>query len=164
MQRPIFMLVSGDGPRLDALCHDLSRRYEADYQVCVGSSAEAALTMLAVLAAARAEVALVIADEHLADLPAADFLARVHGLHPAAKRILLIDRGNWIGTHPVIAAMAVGKLDYHLYAPWFPAERNLHPAVSEFLAAWDKAREPARAAFRIIGPTHSPAPTGSART
>ena len=33
MQRPIFMLVSGDGPRLDALRHDLSRRYEADYQV-----------------------------------------------------------------------------------------------------------------------------------
>jgi hypothetical protein len=30
MQRPIFMLVSGDGLRLDALRHDLSRRYEAD--------------------------------------------------------------------------------------------------------------------------------------
>lgn len=76
MQRPIFMLVSGDGPRLDALRHDLSRRYEADYQVCVASSAAAALTMLAVLAGARAEVALVIADEHLADMPAVDFLAR----------------------------------------------------------------------------------------
>jgi len=48
------MLVSGDGLRLDALRHDLSRRYEADYQVCVGSSAAAALTMLAVLAGARA--------------------------------------------------------------------------------------------------------------
>ena len=53
MQRPIFMLVSGDGRRLDALRHDLSRRYEADYQVCVASSAAAALTMLAVLAGAR---------------------------------------------------------------------------------------------------------------
>ena len=156
MQRPVFMLVSGDGPRLDALRRDLSRRYEADYQVSVGSSAASALTMLAVLAGARAEVALVIADEHLADMPAVDFLARVRGLHPWAKRILLIDRGNWIGTHPAIAAMAVGKIDYHLYVPWFPTERNLHPAVSEFLAAWDKAREPSRAAFRIVGQTHSP--------
>src|SRR5438874_2608331 len=69
MQRPIFMLVSGDARRLDALRHDLSRRYEADYQVCVASSAAAALTMLAVLAGAHAEVALVIADEHLADVP-----------------------------------------------------------------------------------------------
>src|SRR5690348_2254720 len=85
MQRPIFMLVSGDARRLDALRHDLSRRYEADYQVCVASSAAAALAMLAVLAGAHAEVALVIADEHLADIPAADFLARVRGLHPGAK-------------------------------------------------------------------------------
>jgi hypothetical protein len=81
MQRPIFMLVSGDARRLDALRHDLSRRYEADYQVCVASSAAAALAMLAVLAGANAEVALVIADEYLADMPAVDFLARAHSLH-----------------------------------------------------------------------------------
>ena len=156
MQRPIFLLVSGDEPRLGELRHDLSRRYQADYQVSVGSSAASALTMLAVLAGAGAEVALIIADEHLADMPAVDFLARAHGLHPGAKRILLIDRGNLIGPHPAIAAMAVGKIDYHLYVPWFPPERNLHPAVSEFLAAWDKSREPSRAAFRIVGPVHSP--------
>ena len=156
MERPIFLLVSGDEPRLGALRHDLSRRYEADYQVSVASSAAAALTMLAVLAGAGAEVALIIADEHLADRPAVDFLASAHGLHPGAKRILLIDRGNWTGPHPAIAAMAVGKIDYHLYVPWFPPERNLHPAVSGFLAAWDKSREPSQVAFRIVGPAHSP--------
>jgi thioredoxin reductase (NADPH) len=89
-------------------------------------------------------------------VPAVDLLARVHGLHPGAKRILLIDRGNWTGPHPAIAAMAVGKIDYSLYVPWFPLERNLHPAVSEFLAAWDKSREPSRVAFRIVGPANSP--------
>jgi thioredoxin reductase (NADPH) len=156
VQRPIFLLVSGDGPRLDALRHDLSRRYQADYQVSVASSAAAALTMLAVLAGAAAEVALIIADEHLADMPAVDLLASAHGPHPGAKRILLIDRGNWTGPHPAIAAMAVGKIDYHLYVPWFPLERNLYPAVSGFLAAWDKSREPSRVAFRIVGPAHSP--------
>ena len=95
MPRPIFMLVSGDGPRLDALRHDLSRRYAADYQVCVASSVAAALTMLAVLAGARADVALVIADEHLAYMPAVDFLARAHSLHAGAKRILLMEHGDW---------------------------------------------------------------------
>ena len=120
MQRPIFMLVSGDGPRLDALRHDLSRRYEADYQVCVASSA-AALTMLAVLAGARAEVALVIADEHLADMPAVDFLAR--------PRACTRGCGSCSFTmatppeHPAVLAIAVGKIDYHLYAPWYPLER-----------------------------------------
>jgi thioredoxin reductase (NADPH) len=156
MQRPIFLLVSDDAPRLEALRHDLSRRYTADYQVTTAVSAATALTGLAVQAGSGAEVALIIADEHLKDMPAVDFLARAHGLHPAAKRILLIDRGQWAEPHPVIAAMAVGKIDYHLYVPWFPPEQHLHPAVSEFLAAWDKSREPARVAFRIVGSGHSP--------
>jgi thioredoxin reductase (NADPH) len=136
MQRPIFLLVCDNGRRLERLRRDLS--------------------MLAVLAGADAEVALVIADEHLADMTAVDFLGRVCSLHPRAKRVLLIDRGQWAAAHPVIAAMAVGKIDYHLYVPWFPLERNLYPVVSEFLAAWDKSREPSRAAFRIVGPAHSP--------
>ena len=128
MQQPIFLLVSGDGPRRDALHHDLSRRYRADYQISIASSAASALTMLAVLAGAGAEVALVIADEHLADMPAADFLARMHGLHPGARRILLMDRGQWTGPHPAIAAMALGKIDYYLYVPWFPAGEEPSPA------------------------------------
>ena len=156
MQRPIFMLVSGDSPRLDALRHDLSRRYEADYQVCVASSATAALTMLAVLAGARAEVALIIADEYLADVPAVDLLARARSLHPGAKRILLMDHGDWSPRHPAVLAIAVGKIDYYLYAPWYPLERGLYPAMTEFLAAWDKSREPSFAAFRIVGPASSP--------
>ena len=156
MQQPIFILVSGDRLRLERLRCDLSRRYQADYQVSVASSATAALTMLAVLGGAGAEVALIIADEHLADVPAADFLASARGLHRGAKRILLIDRGNWTGPHPAIRAMAAGKIDYHLYVPWFPLERNLYPAVSEFLAAWDKSREPSHVAFRIVGPAYSP--------
>ena len=63
MQRPIFMLVSDDEPRLEALRYDLSRRYQADYQVSVASSAASALVTLAVLAGAGAEVALIIVDE-----------------------------------------------------------------------------------------------------
>jgi len=156
MQRPIFLLVSGDGLRLDALRDDLSRRYQADYQVSVAGSAAAALTMLAVQAGSDAEVALVIADERLVDMPAVDFLARAHGLHPGAKRILLINHGDWSPGHPAILALAVGKIDYHLYAPWYPLERGLYPAISEFLAAWDKSREPSFAAFRIVGPANSP--------
>ena len=56
MQRPIFMLVSGDEPRLGALGRDLSRRYEADYEVVCVTSAGAALTMLADVAASGAAI------------------------------------------------------------------------------------------------------------
>jgi thioredoxin reductase (NADPH) len=157
MERPIFMLVSGDGPRREALRRDLSRRYEADYRVASVASAGAALTELADLAGSGGEVALLVVDEHLADMPAVDFLARGHDLHPGAKRVLLIDRGDWSPAHPAVSAMAVGRIDYHLYVPWHPLERILYPAVSGFLSAWDKSREPSFVAFRIVGPAHSAA-------
>jgi thioredoxin reductase (NADPH) len=156
MPRPIFMLVADDEPRRGALHRDLSRRYEADYEVISVASAGAALARLGDLAAAGAEVALLIADEHLAGTPAVDFLVRAHEQHRGAKRILLIDRGNWSAAHPAVAAMAVGQIDYHLYVPWRPLERFLYPAVAEFLSAWDSAREPSFVAFRIVGPAHSP--------
>ena len=154
MQRPIFLLVAEDAPCLEALSRDLNRRYEADYRVVSVASADTALAMLADLADSGAEVALLIADERLAEMPAVDFLVRANELHPGAKRVLLIQRGDWSAAHPAVCAMALGRIDYHLYAPWYP-ERILYPAVSEFLAAWDKSREPSFAVFRIAGPPRS---------
>ena len=154
-RRPIFLLVTEDGPRLEALAMDLKRRYAADYRVVTAASADAALTMLAELADSGAVVALLIADERLMEMPAVDFLARAHDLHPGARRVLLVERGDWSATHPAVCAMALGRIDYHLYVPWYPLERGLYPAVSEFLAAWDKSREPSAAVVRIVGGAHS---------
>jgi thioredoxin reductase (NADPH) len=156
MQRPVFLVVADDGSRREALSLDLSRRYTADYHVVGAASAGTALTMLADLASSGTDVALLVADEHLADMPALDFLVRAHDLYPGAKRVLLIERGNWSVTHPAVLAMAVGKIDYYLYVPWQPLERILYPAVSEFLSDWDKSREPSFVAFRIVGPANSP--------
>ena len=155
-RRPVFLLVAEDGPRLEALARDLKRRYLADYQVVSAVSAGTALTMLAELADSGAVVALLIADERLLEMPAVDFLARAHDLHPGARRVLLVERGDWSATHPAVCAMALGKIDYHLWAPWYPLERSLYPAMSEFLAAWDKSREPSAAAIQIVGAAHSP--------
>jgi len=156
MQRPIFLLAADDQARLDGLSRDLTRRYDADYLVVGVASAGQALTRLADLARSGPEVALVIADQHLGDMPAVDFLAQAHGLHRWAKRILLVDRGDWSAAHPAVSAMALGQIDYHLFAPWYPVEQILYPAVSEFLSSWDKSREPSVVAFRIVGPAHSP--------
>ncbi len=52
MQRPIFLVVADDGSRREAL------------------------TMLADFASSGTDVALLIVDEHLAGMPAVDFLVR----------------------------------------------------------------------------------------
>jgi thioredoxin reductase (NADPH) len=169
MQRPCFVLVSEDAPRLEALAGHLKRRYEADYQVVSTASASDALAMLADLGHTGAEVALLIADERLAQMPAVDFLARAHELHRRAKRVLLNRRGDWSPSHPTVRALAQGKIDYHLWGPWSAGRRPgtgrgfrfwhppvLYGAVNEFLAAWEKSREPSLPAFRIVGQAHSP--------
>jgi hypothetical protein len=75
MERPVFLLVSGEESRRDGLRRDLRRRFGADYRVVAADSATSAGGLLAELAAAGVEVALIIADEHLAGEPAVDFLA-----------------------------------------------------------------------------------------
>ena len=156
LPRPIFFLVAEGRDRLEALAADLRRRYDADYQVITAARTDSGLAMLQDLAAAGNEVALLITAERMTQMPAVDYLVRAHDLHPGAKRVLLIERGDWSAAHPAVAAMALGKIDYYLYAPWYPLERILYPAMSEFLAAWDKSREPQFAAFRIVGPAQSP--------
>jgi thioredoxin reductase (NADPH) len=110
--------------------------------------------MLADFAAAGAVVALLFADERVAEMAAVEFLARGHDLHPGAKRVLLVERGDWSAAHPAVSAMALGRIDYHLWVPWYP-ERVLYSAVTEFLAAWDKSREPSFAAVRVVGAARS---------
>ena len=47
--------------------------------------------------------------------------------------------------------MTLGEVDYHLYHPWYPRERILYPAISDFLASWDKSQDAAAVAVQIVG-------------
>jgi thioredoxin reductase (NADPH) len=130
MTAPVFLLVDGAD---DALGADLSRRFGSDYRVAREDAVDEA-----------DRIALVFADS-------VEALERVHARFPGAKRVLLVDRGDWSAGHPAITAMALGRTDFHLYRPWRPLERILYPAVSEFLAAWDAGEVPPAVALRIAG-------------
>ncbi|HEY6595388.1 MAG TPA: FAD-dependent oxidoreductase [Asanoa sp.] len=153
--QPVFLVVAENESVREGLSADLRRRFTADYRVVGVASPTTALTMLADLARAAKDVTLLIADERLTEMGAVDFLVRAHELHPAAKRVLLVERGDWSATHPAVSAMALGQIDYHLYNPWRPLERILYAAVSEFLAAWERFRVPTAVAFRIVGAEQS---------
>jgi len=155
LPRPVFLVIAENGEVREGLSADLRRRFAADYRVLGAVSPTTALTMLTDLAHASEEVTLLIADERLTGMSAVDFFARAHELHPAAKRVLLVGRGDWSSTHPAISALALGQIDYHLYNPWRPLERILYAAISEFLAAWEKSREPTAVVFRIVGAEQS---------
>jgi thioredoxin reductase (NADPH) len=152
MARPIIFLVADDGQVLDALAADLGRRFGGDYRVQAERSPEAALAALERLAGGPEEIALMVAARRMAELGGLELLLRAHELHPGAKRVLLEHRGEWKSGEPIVRAMTLGQLDYILYRPWWPVERNLYLPVSDFLAGWETSRAPAVEAIRIVGP------------
>jgi thioredoxin reductase (NADPH) len=151
VDEPIILVVTDKRSVLAALVGDLRRRFGADYRVLAASSGASALAVVADAVHRRVEVALLIADQSMSGLAAVELLTRARELAPTAKRVLLVDRGDWSSAHPVVSAMALGQVDYHLYNPWHPLERILYPAVSEFLAAWDKSQDAPVVPVRIVG-------------
>jgi thioredoxin reductase (NADPH) len=151
MAKPIIFLVADDGRILDALTADLERRFGGDYRLLAERSPVAAMAALERLAGGPDPVALAVAPVQLAELDGLSLLARAHELHPAAKRVLLLHRGEWTSGEPVVRAMTLGQVDYVLFRPWLPPEQHLYLPVSEFLAGWEKSRAPSTEAVQIVG-------------
>jgi thioredoxin reductase (NADPH) len=146
-----FVVISDDDTVLTALVADLDRRFGRDYAIS-GVRPAHAEELLQQAVAEGPTLALLIVDERLTAPSAWQLFAVGRRLHPAVKRVLLVQRGNWSSCHPVVAALALGQVDYHLYAPWAPLERILYPAVGEFLAAWDTSGDATAVPLRIVGP------------
>lgn len=155
MAQPVLFLVMESAPQRERLMADLDRRFGADYQVRGAASVPVALETLTDLADRSQDVAVVIADQNLVGMPAVALLERAHALHPLAKRVLIVNRRSWSTSHPVVAALARGQIDYHLYNPWVPLERLLYAPITEFLVAWESTREPTAVGIRIVGPQWS---------
>jgi thioredoxin reductase (NADPH) len=145
--QPIIFLVSSDARVLGALEADLARRFGNDTSIIAADRPAAALAQLAALADGVEPVALLIADQAMPEMTGVEFLTRAHAVHPMAKRILLVER-DYTSANPIVPAMTLGQIDYHLVKPWFP-ERGLYPAVSEFLADWADSGSDDFTLFRI---------------
>jgi thioredoxin reductase (NADPH) len=150
---PIIVLVSSDASVLDALEADLDRRFGNDTRIVAADGPSAGLAQLSALADDAEPVALLIADQQLPGTTGLEFLARAHELHPRAKRILLVER-DYTTANPIVPAMMLGQIDYHLVKPWFP-DFGLYPPVSEFLASWAQSKPDAFTMFRIAAPENS---------
>jgi thioredoxin reductase (NADPH) len=153
MDKPILLLVSHERSLLEALASDLARRFGNDCRILCERAPAEGLAAVKALAAQSQPVALLIADQRMPAMTGVEFLVQAHALVPSAKRILLVER-DYTQANPIVPAMTLGQIDYHLVKPWNP-EQGLYPAVSEFLAAWSASQEPRFKMFRIVGPKRS---------
>ncbi len=146
------MLVVDDDPGdLARLRHEVGQRYGADYEVLAEASGAAAARLLTQLAASDREVALVLADQWLDDLPGTELLSRVRLSHPTAKRGLLIRWGDRRVAEPILQAMALGWFDQYLPKPSDPPDEGFHSIVEGMLAAWARSRGLGFAPVVIVG-------------
>ena len=150
--RPLIFAVDEDRSAIARTTAEL-QRYRRDYQVVCGSSTEAALARLQQARDEGEQVALVLAARGSGTLRGEDLLARVHELHPHAKRGLLIEWGGW--TDPDTAecireAMTQGTIDYYVLEPWAEPDELFHRTVSEFLFEWRRASASGRREITVV--------------
>lgn len=150
--RPVVLVIEED-PLGELLADDLKLRFSGDFRVLDENDAVGGLEALV---GEPDPVALVIAGESVGgEDGGVEILARAKALHPSAKRVLLVGR-NYTPSNPVVKAMTLGQIDYHLTKPW-RRDKTLYPAVSEFLANWTDAHDaPSGGIFYIVGPRESP--------
>ena len=55
--------------------------------------------------------ALVIAGQQMTGTSGVEFLEAAHRLHPAAKRVLRLERGDYTAANPAVRAMTLGQID-----------------------------------------------------
>jgi thioredoxin reductase (NADPH) len=148
---PVVLIVDDDIGVVHAMSDDLGRRFGQDFRIVGEKSAAAGLATLRELAVAHKPVALLIADNDMAEMSGVEFLAQAHKMHPRAKRVLLIER-DYSARSPLVDAMTLGQADYHITKPWM-LEQDLYRQVSEFLAEWAKDQEAGFELFHIVGGT-----------
>lgn len=155
MGTPLLVLLSENELVLERLAADVGRRFGGDCDIVVESAPSRALDRLTELRdGADDRVAVLIADEQMAEMTGVEFLARAHRLHPLAKRVLMVEY-DYRQTTPVVTAMTRGEIDYHLSKPWLP-ELGLYPAVAQYLADWASTQEPTVVMFHAVGTPWAP--------
>ena len=133
-----MLAVDDDLVVLATLEDELRKRYGEDYDVRCEASPAVALRLLQDCKDLGQPVALVLASQWMADILGTDLLGRAHGLHPTAKRGLLISWGDRSAAEPMLQAMAVGQFDYYVPKPSPPPDEGFHSIVEGFLADWAK--------------------------
>ena len=144
-EKPLILAVDDDAAARERITDEL-QRYSRDYLVVCGGSADDALAQLEAMRDAGEPVAIVLAAKS-PDLKGEELLARVHDIHPHAKRALLIPWGGWADAQTADAirnAMSVGHIDYYVLKPWSAPDELFHRIVSEFLQEWRRANAPGR--------------------
>lgn len=151
--KPIIFSVDDDPQVLRALKRDLRSAYKDHYRIVSTDSAAQALEALESFKKQGEEVALLISDQRMPEMPGVDFLERARAYFPQARRVLLTAYSD---TGAAIKAINEVQLDYYFLKPWDPPAERLYPVLDDLLDDWQAAFRPAFRGIRVVGYAYSP--------
>jgi thioredoxin reductase (NADPH) len=147
---PLLCVVHDDREIRELLISDLEERFGGQYDLEGHADAATALPSLRRHADAERPVAAVFSADSKACGGEA-FRIDVHGLHPQARRVVLVGRGQWSKTHPAVSALRSGQAESYVFVPWVQRERWLYLPVTEVLAEWEASQTPAAEVVQLVG-------------
>jgi thioredoxin reductase (NADPH) len=153
--KPLLCIVHDDADVRALLVHDLAERFGTQYVIEDHADADDALPALRRHAQLGQRVAAVFTADSSA-CGGDSFRAQVHALHPAARRVLMVGRGEWDKTHPAVALMRTGQAESYIFVPWALRERWLYLPVTELLADWEASQRPPVEVAQIVGEEWEP--------
>src|SRR5262249_5535781 len=153
--RTALVVVDDDAATRTRIVALLRRRFGNDYEVVDCEPGSAPET----LAGARktgTDVALIVANAHLANGSGMDFLATTRDDHPVARRLVLAEFGdNWV--MPSIArAATLGQVDHFDYLPWGETDEQFLAGVGNILADWTIGAGRGEPRMTIVGECGEP--------
>jgi thioredoxin reductase (NADPH) len=148
MARPILLAVDDDTSVLEAVVHDLRKKYAQEYRIVRAASGQAALDTCKQLKERGDAVALFLSDQRMPGMTGVDFLSRAITIYPDAKRVLLT---AYADTEAAIRAINTAKINYYLNKPWDPPEEKLYPVLDDLLGSWHQGYRPPYEGVQVVG-------------
>jgi thioredoxin reductase (NADPH) len=152
--KPVVLVVDDEADSLRALSQELDSRYGAHYRIVARASAQDALATLAELRAEDAAVPLILADQWMPETTGIELLARTRELHPTARRGLLVSWGDRSASAPILAATALGQIEFYLPKPSWSPDEEFHLALTASLGEWWRQQGGRYEAVTVIGGEH----------
>jgi thioredoxin reductase (NADPH) len=154
MSLPVLLVTDDDRDALRDVADQLSRRYDADYEVQTAADHDSAVRRLRELAEHGADLVLVLVAESLAGASEGGVLEQARELHPRAKRALMV--GSYAFADPptaqaILDAIGLGRIDYYVPRPAGAPDEMFQHTISSFLLEWASEQRRIPQTVHIIG-------------
>jgi thioredoxin reductase (NADPH) len=149
---PVILVATSDDDTRSVLDAEMRRRYGTDYEVVTCRRYAHAQAILDGLHHWERDVAMILSFYGPGDRHGLDFLRRARSIHPSAKRVVVVEWGNFESRGPVFRAIAEGHLENLLIRPERPRDEEFHGGISDLLHDWHWAQGTSGfEAVRVIG-------------